>query len=394
MTKIIESKKLVVSIIFIFLLITSPAYVNSNSENIIPCDAFTIVVKNNLGYVGSSCGIEILDISNPSNISHLSRISDPIYNNYKYIEIEGDYLYGSARDRYARDALLIFDICEGLNGFSPLSVISGFSNKTYFLTYDNDLIYISVNDEGFAIIDVTDKENPAILSRNIIEEENINAYDIAIKGNYAFLGGYSIGLKVFDISNKAQPIELYNYTTLPGLKDNLRISDIEIRGDTAFLSAIKDGLISLDISDISNVSITQKFNLSTDTRTQEIHIIDNFAFLETRNYFAFEYGFKIIDISNPIDYLEIANYTEHVYPIENMYIDLPNNVVYLAQRGKGITVVNITDINNPFVIEVCELPMFTVLPEKTRVNLTESLFALLGLHIILVWRFNRKKVRT
>ena len=73
-----------------------------------------------------------------------------------------------------------------------------------------------------------------------------SCYGVTISGNYAYVGDYSCGLQVFDISDPEHPFFLANYDT-PDYAHNIAIS-----GDYAYVADWNGGLQVVDISDPAN----------------------------------------------------------------------------------------------------------------------------------------------
>ncbi|MHA1200778.1 MAG: ABC transporter permease subunit [Candidatus Heimdallarchaeaceae archaeon] len=312
-----------------------------------------VAVVNGTAFLAErGLGIEILDVTDPNNITEIRQYYDEL-TSFKELEIEGNLLYTAAGE----SGLIIFDISDVENSFKPLSEIFNLANSTTFLTVDNHYVYLGINEQGFAIINATDPLNPEVLSRNTRYEgysfgEKIK--DIAIKDNYAFLVGYDSGLQILDISNKSNPVEMYNYDFFPASTETLNAQSIEIVEDIAYIAADKEGLVAFNISDISSIETLGFYNLTTNTRADEVFIGETYAYLLTSNQILFEYELRIIDISNPANLTQRSSYLSIGYIHEDVWLDPANDLIYLARSGAGLLIINTQDIDNLLSLAIYE----------------------------------------
>ncbi len=378
-------------IVTVFILILTFQLISlmntTTSAETLTYPAASIEVKEDIAYVAERTGgIELIDVSDPYNLENLGRFDDDT-GNFNELVINENYLYAAAGE----SGLVIFDISGGTSSISPLSKIYDLANITRFLTIQNEIAYIDINGEGFAIIDVTDPTDPQVLSRNTKDEGyslGDMVKDIAIKNDYAFLVGYDSGLNILDISNKAQPVISYSYGEIPGTTDSLNAQSVEIIDDVAYIATDGDGLIALNISDISDISILGFYNLTSNTRADKVYIEGNYAYLITSNDLTFEYGMSIIDITEPSNLLEVNTFLVIANITEDIYVDSANDLIYMAQIGDGISVLDASDINNLILIETYEIVVTVTTPTDEG---NYPLLSILGMLMILI--VNRKKKR-
>jgi hypothetical protein len=119
---------------------------------------------------------------------------------------------------------------------------------------------------------------------NLIGKINLNAFDAAISGNYAFIVGDA--LWVYDITNLSEPLLLQAY--------DIRANSILINGSYAYVT-IPDysHLEILDISDPKSIKSIAKIKYQNDTTPLAFFITDNYAYITLIN------DFTIFDISSP-----------------------------------------------------------------------------------------------
>ena len=310
-----------------------------------PSDA--VVVVNGTAYVAErGLGIEILNVTDPYNIEEISQYYDEL-TTFQEMDVKGDLLYTAAGE----SGLVIFNISNIQEGFAPVSPQAlefyELANTTGFITIEDNYAYLGINQQGFAIINVTDPTDPRILSRCTRYEgyhfgEKVKG--IAVKDDYAFLIGYDTGLKVLDISNKSKPVELYDYKYIPSSTETLNAQSIQLVNDTIYIAADRDGVIALNISDVSSISTLGFFNLTSNTRADKIYLGEEYAYLLTSNQITFEYEVKLLNIANTANITEESHYVSVGYIMEDIWVDSENDLIYLAQSGAGLFIVDSHDI--------------------------------------------------
>ena len=74
---------------------------------------------------------------------------------------------------------------------------------------------------------------------------------VEVKGNYAYIVEYHNGVRVIDISNPANPVEVSHIMDIDA-------SDIKILGNYAYVSVRYQGFSIIDISDPKNLKLVGK----------------------------------------------------------------------------------------------------------------------------------------
>ena len=233
----------------------------------------------------------------------------------------------------------------------------------------------------FHVVDVSDKENPSIVSQ--IAVGNGNNISIDIKDNYAFVGlasnsGYE--LYAVDISNPLSPSVVSG-----GLELSANVNDLFVSGNYAYLAM--SGTPHFRVVDITNPSSMSLLGtmalptMGTDVFVQgsyayalsgstgnDFHVIDvsnpnsvsevgyiemgttanalfvkgNYAYVGT--YSVSGNDFKVIDISTPTAPTEVAG-VDVGTTISELYVE-ENYVYVLTTSGDRLRVI---DISNPLV---------------------------------------------
>ncbi len=247
-----------------------------------------------LSYVFS--GLEIVDITNPTNPVVLGGY-DPV--GYYYVQCaaaQGNYAY----------------VCVGTAaGYSP------------------------AGSYGLQVLDVTDKTNPQVVNSIVLSG---SPNEIKIVGNYAFVADDTAGLVILDISNPTNPVQVGNCVT------SSNAYDVAIQGNYAYVADYYAGLRIIDISNLTNpVEVgycdTQVGYLNTPGIANGVSVNSTYAFLADG-----QSGLRIINITNPTNPVEISHYDSVSYTYA---VVAQNNYVYIADYAGGIRAIDISNPNTP-----------------------------------------------
>lgn len=213
-------------------------------------------------FLTSNAIIKVIDISNIHNTHAITSIDyhDLVYD----IDVQDDVLF-----LLDTDGLQIFDVSDPSN-FTLLSTISyGYSFITGF-TIENNYVYLTLYSEGLIILDITAPTQPIEVGTHPITE---NPNDecrrkIQVENNYAYVIDKNKGLLVFNVTDITNPkivgqfyeishrrwIELENYG------ENL--INLFVLNNLVYLAASLDGLMIVHLDGLPynqstiNLSIT------------------------------------------------------------------------------------------------------------------------------------------
>ncbi len=305
--------------------------------------SFSVVVSENIAYIAErSDGIEILDMSDPSSIEEISQFYDEegIASFYD-LTIDDNLLYAAS----GQTGLSIFNISDIQSEFSLIANLRGFSNistyKTKFVRIVNDLAFLDRNDRGFSIIDISDPLAPVIISNVTMDT---NSENIAIKDNYVYVVGYGTGIEVFDISDINAPILVASYEPeISGLGD-LRTHDIKIVDNLAYI-AMDEGLGVYNITDPFNVEFV---NSTIGFTARKVEVDGNLAYvvMEKTESGLRNFGLSVVNMEDFDDMVIIGEYLSILFKTEDVFLDLPNNRIYIAQFKGGTNILDSSVINN------------------------------------------------
>ncbi len=249
----------------------------------------SIAFNNNYAYTNDGLGgayfndglgeINIINLSNlqkPKKVGYIKSVFGYI----RSVASDSNYLYAITD----MDSLYIFNISVPDNP-CPVSV-SSIIDGSMIIKVKGNLAFIAFALSGaseLGIFDVTDLTNPSKLSSfNLI---SIYIVNISIQNNFVFLST-SNGLRIIDISNPSQPLEVGN------IYEGSRINAI-VKDNSAYVSTV-DGLHVVDISNPANPTEIGYFeSWIVHNYSQEITISENYAFVSSDS------GITMLDISSP-----------------------------------------------------------------------------------------------
>jgi hypothetical protein len=182
-----------------------------------------------------------------------------------------------------------------------------------------------------------DHENVEMVSSIYDYWETIS--DTEIENDYLYALTGETGLRVLDISDPENPIEIGSYLS------SYQMIDIIILGELAYITEHESGLRILNISDPSNPVEVEFYASQEDL--YNINVFGDYAYVVTRSFNG--YGFKILNVSDPLN-PDIVNY----YPMEW------NRAGKLLASGDFLFIdleegISIIDVSNPAEAEEVNL---------------------------------------
>jgi hypothetical protein len=222
------------------------------------------------------------------------------------------------------------------------------------------------------ILNISNPANPQYLSH-----DNIYSRNIAVSGNNAYMSN-SNGLKILDISNPINPIEIGEYLGFDangifylnniiyighrysGLKiinvtdpaslilegeyldgPNQVYTDIFVSDNICYIADYQGHNIKIiDVSDVSNpLLLNQTYFTSPNGGPNEVFTIGDITFVSV-----YDGGLKILNISDPTSPILINTYNEGGY-YSGVYVS--DDIAYLSNYYQGISVLNVTNPYSP-----------------------------------------------
>lgn len=318
-------------------------------------DTWSVFIQGNYAYVGEGPRLTILDISNLSAISVVSK-TDPMPMIVQNIYVQGSYAY--VADNQA--GVYIFNVSVP---HAPVQV-GHYDTTALGIAVVGDFAYVAGGSDGVRVLNISSPSAPVEVG--LYNTSGITM-KIAVAGNYAYLADNN-SFRVLNVSNPAAPSEISSYTAN-------QANDLAIFSNRAYV--IGNG--SVLIFDVSNPAspallgtyLTPNSALSVTTDTSYAYVAEN--------------GYmRVVDVtvpSTPVvvgmystgttraitkagSYVYVVNWRHHVEILDvstpsspafvNSYgkVDNPNDVMvvgnysYVADNFANLRVV---DVSNPFL---------------------------------------------
>ncbi|MEE9553646.1 MAG: hypothetical protein V3W18_05055 [candidate division Zixibacteria bacterium] len=311
-------------------------------------------------------GLTILNISDPANPVKIGEYRNGINGNS--IIVDGNYAYLSDD----HDGIFIIDVSN-----LELPVEAGryvTANYLRTVSVSGNHAYVSDVGVGLHIVDITEPSDPVLTATYLSDiEGNDGVGDVFISGNYAYIiVRYPSRLEIVDISDPQDPIytgscnidDLYgsifvygDHALIGGWPTGYHIADISdpvnpilvfsgettdsvegifVMGDYAYLA----GGFGLQILNISNPADPELTGIDDDHSLRGVYILDDYAYSAGSGLFIF-------DISNP----SFPSLTGSCVTGSRAYsVVVEDDFAYVADKIKGLKVVNVIDKTNPAVI--------------------------------------------
>ena len=292
-----------------------------------------VTVVGQIAYVAAeAAGLQLIDVRDPQNPTIIGAVDTP--GSAFEVDVAGETAY--VADGFA---LRLIDVKDPYNPRNVNSVI--LPNTTgQGLAVADGTAYVTDLNGGLHIIDVSDRQNPSIIS-----SVGDSADGVYLVGQIAYVacGSYG-GLQVIDVSDSQNP-KIIGKVDTPGGARKVTVID-----QTAYVADYGSGLQIIDVSDPRNPAIIG--SVDTPGNAFEVDVIGQTAYVADRTA-----GLQIIDVSNPqalpnIGSLVAADFVTGVV--------LTDQIAYVTNYEAGLLVVDVSNPQSPTVIGSIDTPGFAV----------------------------------
>ncbi len=160
-------------------------------------DIETIFISGQNMYVGSSSGMHILSLEEPSvpvllsTYQHITSC-DPVVvdGNLAYVTLRAGNLCGSSQN--------LLEVIDVSNKYEPKRMVSYAMTEPYGLGIDDGILFVCEGDYGLKVFDAADPLS--ITSNKIAEFADINAHDVIPLSSFLFMIGDD-GFYIYDYSD-------------------------------------------------------------------------------------------------------------------------------------------------------------------------------------------------
>lgn len=260
------------------------------------------------------------------------------------ISVVGNYAY--VENGYG---MAIFDIG---NPFTPVKLGEvllpyPYNGYPYSIFVDSKYAYIAAVDHGLRIVDISNLVDPVEVSHYDVSNW---AMDIVVVDNYAYIStgvGGGGGLRIIDVSNPESPIEIGHHDLSGGDAENLAVID-----NYVYLANI----MGLRVIDVSTPTSPVEIGIHENWRRTDIATTNKYGYfvaVDDKKLF-------VADISDPAKPTLISTYDTIGYPykviIQGNFLYISNWPAYDKYQA-GLEVVDISAPDNPVQVGFYEAPL-------------------------------------
>ncbi|MCW8812729.1 MAG: YCF48-related protein, partial [Chlorobium sp.] len=262
-------------------------------------------------------GMLVMDLTDLSNPTLIGQYNTPGIS--KSLEVEGNYAYIADRP----GGLRIADIADPSNPFEVGVYDSLYSAEK--LCVSNNYAYV-VDDilnepDWIRAINISDPTNPFQVG-SILMQSDVNALDVS--GNYLFAATTNTGLRVIDISDPTNLVEV-SFFSAPN------VYDVCVQDDYAYIASsdYNGGFITLDISDPIHPVFVSTFSRNGSLHPFDIALAGEYAYVTD----PVVDEFLMLYIGNPAFPSEL-DYSKMSGDLFNIYAQ--DSLVYICDGRAGL----------------------------------------------------------
>lgn len=287
-------------------------------------------------FVGSGSGVIILDVTDPANPVKLSEFSTRGLVDAIYLDESNNRLYVTAY-------FAGFEIWDVSNITAPVRIgggpVTGLPRGGIFAS--GNYVYVVSVADGIQIFDVTVPSSPVNTGNCPLSASNL-AWNSAKSGNLIFAALSDGGMKIVDVSDPANPVIAGSY--------NGKVYGVWVANGFAYVVAYNYGFRILDISNLS--SITIKGYCTVPGFPSRVQVIGNYAYIGNTD--SGSGGINVVDVSDPA-HPALGN----TYPGYAAYIAGGGNTLAFTGSSLACTILDISAPAAPVLGSSWSLPIMT-----------------------------------
>lgn len=337
------------------------------SECLVASDYSTVTSAGGYLFAATVYGFMIFDITDPTNpVELVHQPTDGICIN---ISIYGDYAF----------------ICDSAGGFSVWDIsdilnprLTGSLNPPGLIRdicpYNDQYFFAMAEDYGIDIIDYSDPENLAL--ENYIFTGGEPSFAV-VQDNWLYISLGVAGLGVYDVTNPLDPEYQLNWNTFGGnangltLMDNgeylavadfnngTHVLDLTFPNIPSWVATVSDStFLAIDASSENDYALCSYYNHGIRTFNSDGDTLDYMETgifttgVETTSGYTYvcrgDSGLKVVRSDPPESLLLVNEIFEPGRPVSHAK---NGDYIYVASVQDGLQVLDVSDVNNPILIE-------------------------------------------
>jgi hypothetical protein len=270
----------------------------------------------------AASGLLVFDVSNPNQPEPIKSLPITEFASLNVMNLfqQGPYLYLALGGHFVggqpEKGLGIVDISDPTHATMVDVWHEAEGNGAGVVVVEGDYAYLGAMSQGLIILDISDKNDVRFVSQLIpdinfpwpnpdqSQRDKINARGMALKDNTIYLSNDAGGLRIIDVTDKANPQEIGRYinTTV----ELMAYNNVAVKDDLAYVPIDYCGLEILDVGNPANITQVGWYNpwdcnhpadwFSSDGHTNEIVLMaeQELAFLS-----AGDSELTVVNVSDP-----------------------------------------------------------------------------------------------
>lgn len=207
---------------------------------------------------------------------------------------------------------------------------------------EGDYAFIASYDQGMVVVDISDPGNMAdgYIANYLSENTYAKSSVVVVSDGHAYLPMGASGLEVLDLTDPTIPVFVAKGAPNSGGSAN----GVAYRDDYAYIADGPNGLTIVDVADPINSSIIR--HVDFDGHGLQVALFGDYAYVSGTR------GLEIVDISSPAD-AEIVGSFSNWKPGNAMWgqgVDVRNDTCYFTYMGFGLCILDVSDPSNPIEI--------------------------------------------
>ncbi|NHJ49090.1 MAG: hypothetical protein FK733_14985 [Asgard group archaeon] len=330
----------------------------------------TLYYEDNIVYVGEEKVLELVNVTDITNMQNLNDVSIPSPGYIEQIFVDRDFIYylDFSQGIGIFDSYDLFDIT-----FTSEIPLTG---QAYDVLVDGTTAYLTAWNYSLVILDILDPANPVPLG---YYDSAISSIKVLKHNSYLFLLD---GLGGFEIVNPTAPITYISYYS----SSSFICYDMYIEGDYLYLATL-DGFEIIDISDVFSPTLVSSESLY---RTAKIFVNQNNLYalsINLKAVYAYDitnkqsityisdyilpysavdmfytndklaviggYNLTILDILNPSSISELGSQS-YTNGVDKVYAR--NDICFIHEDNFGLRILNISNPGSITEIDVISVP--------------------------------------
>ena len=287
--------------------------------------SLAVVIQGNLMYLGIGHKLEVFEISDPASLRAVGK-SEPLPG----IVVDFIIVDGLAYVADDEAGMWIVDIVDPAN-----PTLSGFYSIPKYAVHDevselkyddvasmaveNGHAYVAEYQYGIRVVDISDPANPVEVG---FYDTPGDAHGVVVVGEIAYVADFDQGLRVLNIADPAQPVEIGSYDT-PGEAQSLTIA-----GEYVYVADGSDGMHVINIADPAHPVLAG--SLDTSGYTQGVTIEGAYAYLADGSA-----GLVVVNIADPANPVIAGAYDTPGYA---WGVGVADEIVYVADANGGLAI--------------------------------------------------------